>query len=184
MQQCEDLGRLLKRNKVSIDIINFANPENAGKLEALVNAANMDENCHFLNVPSDFDNIEGVLISSSILNQDFGGDMGGGLDGVGGMGEAQLQPGVGGDAGIGMDMDPDLARALQLSLQDNPNPDPGESAGVQTGQLKIPDAADAIPTAINQDMDDDSEDEEEQLRKAIELSKMEDIGIDGEDDKK
>ena len=110
--------------------------------------------------------------------------MGGGLDGVGGMGEAQLQPGVGGDAGIGMDMDPDLARALQLSLQDNPNPAPGESAGVQTGQLKIPDAADAIPTAINQDMDDDSEDEEEQLRKAIELSKMEDIGIDGEDDKK
>lgn len=111
VQKCEELGKILKRNKVSIDIINFANPANAPKLEALVNAANLDDNCHFLNVPPESDNIEGILFTSSILIDGVGGD---GLDGVGGMQDAQL---VGGPAnnnfgGIGEDMDPELARAL------------------------------------------------------------------------
>ena len=79
-----------------------------------MNAANMDESCHFLNVPSGFDSLQGVLVTSPIMQSDFGADMGGGLDGVGGMAEAQLQPGAdGGAGGFGLgEMDPDLARAI------------------------------------------------------------------------
>ena len=48
---CQELGQRLKRNNVAIDIINFANPENVQKLEALVNAANNSSNSHFMDVP-------------------------------------------------------------------------------------------------------------------------------------
>ena len=51
----EDVGMRLKKNNVAIDIINFANPDNVGRLEALVNAANSGSEeaptCHFLDVP-------------------------------------------------------------------------------------------------------------------------------------
>lgn len=49
--QCEDLGKRLKRNNVAIDIINFANPENVTKLQALVTACDNASNSHFLDVP-------------------------------------------------------------------------------------------------------------------------------------
>lgn len=113
-QKCEELGRRLKLNNVAIDIINFANPDNSPKLEALVNAANKEDNSHFLNVPSDFDNLQGILFTSSILNEDFGGaGVGGALDGAGGMGVDQLQPSAPGAAGMDFaGMDPDLARAI------------------------------------------------------------------------
>ena len=122
LQKCEDLGRRLKMNNVAIDIINFANPDNSPKLEALVNAANKDDNSHYLNVPSDFDNLQGILFTSAILNEDFGGAGAGVLDGQGGMQVDQLQPGAPGAGAGGIDfagMDPDLARAIQLSMMDD-----------------------------------------------------------------
>jgi bisphosphoglycerate-independent phosphoglycerate mutase (AlkP superfamily) len=51
----EDLGMRLKKNNVSLDVINFANPDNVGRLEAMVNCANDGSEdaptCHFLDVP-------------------------------------------------------------------------------------------------------------------------------------
>jgi hypothetical protein len=45
----------LKKNNVAIDVINFANPGNVEKLEALVSSANMEDSgvntCNFLDVP-------------------------------------------------------------------------------------------------------------------------------------
>ena len=120
-------------NNVAIDIINFANPDNSPKLEALVNAANKEDNSHYLNVPSDFDNLQGILFTSAILNQEFGDAGVGMLDGAGGMQVDQLQPGAQ-DAGVGdldyAGMDPDLARAIQLSMMDGgaANDDPGAQA--------------------------------------------------------
>jgi len=32
LKQCEDLGKFLRRANISVDIINFANPENVPKL--------------------------------------------------------------------------------------------------------------------------------------------------------
>merc|ERR1712048_429745 len=50
VQECEDLGRRLRRNNVALDVINFANPGNKEKLQAVINACNNDNNSHFLDV--------------------------------------------------------------------------------------------------------------------------------------
>ena len=72
IDQCEDLGKRLKRNNVAIDIINFANPENVPKLEALVSAANNSSNSHFMDVPLGISMITDVLFTSPILgNEDM-----------------------------------------------------------------------------------------------------------------
>ena len=71
LQQCEELGKRLKRNNVSLDIINFANADNVQKLTALVNSTNNDSNSHFLDVPMGISYITDILITSPIL---LGGD--------------------------------------------------------------------------------------------------------------
>lgn len=44
------LGKKMKKNKVSIDIVNFGVPENTAKLTALINAVNQQNNSHFIDV--------------------------------------------------------------------------------------------------------------------------------------
>ncbi len=70
---CEDLGKRLKRNNVAIDVINFANPENVPKLEALVNACNNSTNSHFMDVPLGVSMITDLLFTSPILGGDEAG---------------------------------------------------------------------------------------------------------------
>ena len=101
-QKCEELGRRLKMNNVAIDIINFSNPANESKLSALVTAASKDDNCHFLNVPSGSDNLQGVLFSSSIFASEFDAPAGAGIGGAMPSGDA--------------DMDSEMAKAIELSL--------------------------------------------------------------------
>ena len=108
----EDLGMRLKKNNVAIDVINFANPDNISRLQALVNTANSgaeeEPNCHFLDVPPGCNNITSVMMSSPILQSE---DMGGAGAGAG-AGAA--------DGGLGFDpnIDPELAAAIRLSLQE------------------------------------------------------------------
>ena len=68
LEECEDLGKRLKRNNVGVDVINFANPENVPKLEALVSAASNQSNSHFLDVPLGISMITDVLFTSPILS--------------------------------------------------------------------------------------------------------------------
>lgn len=108
----------LKKNNVAIDIINFANPDNVGRLEALVNAANSGSEeaptCHFLDVPQGVQHIMDIMISSPILQSEDAGGAGEQL--IGGGGGAD-----GGAAGLGFDpnMDPELAMALRLSMEEH-----------------------------------------------------------------
>jgi 26S proteasome regulatory subunit N10 len=112
----EDVGMRLKKNNVAIDVINFANPDNIGRLQAIVNTANSgneaESNCHFLDVPEGCSNITDVMITSPVLQSDdmggaaVGGDVGGG--GAGGAGIPGLDP----------NMDPELAEAIRLSLEE------------------------------------------------------------------
>ena len=60
----------MNRNKVAIDVVNFAHPENVPKLQALINAANNNRNCHFLDVPLGVAMITDVLIASPIINME------------------------------------------------------------------------------------------------------------------
>jgi len=109
----EDVGLRLKKNNVSVDIINFANPDNISRLQTLVNTANKESDdlptCHFLDVPEGITSITDVMISSPILMpEDMGGaDAGGGGAGAGG-----------GAAGFDANMDPELAEAIRLSMMD------------------------------------------------------------------
>ena len=61
----------LKKNNVSIDVINFAHPDNVSRLQTLVSAANQGgedvPTCHFLDVPEGVTHITDVLITSPIL---------------------------------------------------------------------------------------------------------------------
>jgi len=74
-EEFEELGVRMKRNNVAIDVINFAHPENVPKLQALVKAANSNENSHMLDVPLGVSMITDVLIASPIINEmaDMGG---------------------------------------------------------------------------------------------------------------
>ena len=112
----ENVGLRLKKNNVSIDVINFSNPDNVSRLQTLVNTANKESDdaptCHFLDVPAGCSSIMEVMIASPILQpEDMGGaagDMGGGA------------PGMGGGGGLGFDpsMDPELAEAIRLSMEE------------------------------------------------------------------
>lgn len=67
----EDLGMRLKKNNVNLDVINFANPDNVGRLQAMVNCANDGSEdsptSHFLDVPMGSTHITDVMITSPIL---------------------------------------------------------------------------------------------------------------------
>ena len=60
----------MKRNNVAVDVINFAHPENVPKLQSMVNAANNNGNCHFMDVPLGVASITDVLIASPIINME------------------------------------------------------------------------------------------------------------------
>jgi len=77
----EDVGLRLKKNNVSIDVINFSNPDNVSRLQTLVNTANKESDdaptCHFLDVPAGCSSIMEVMIASPILQpEDMGGAAG------------------------------------------------------------------------------------------------------------
>lgn len=114
IEQCEDLGKRLKRNNVAIDVINFANFENVDKLTALVNAANNSSNSHFMDVPMGISMITDVLITSPILmGEDV--DMSSGVGGQAGASGAGQFAEYG---GINPDLEPELAMALKVSLEE------------------------------------------------------------------
>jgi len=93
----ERLGKRLRQNNVAIDVINFANPDNVIKLQALVEAANKNDNSHFLDVPMGVSMITDVLFTSPILQgDDFGGaGAAGAADGTNGMQTDVLNGGAG-----------------------------------------------------------------------------------------
>lgn len=105
----EDLGMRLKKNNVAIDVINFANPDNVGRLQMLVNTTNSggeaQPNCCFLDVPPGCNNITDMMITSPILQSE---DMGGAGSSMGGGAGMMIDP----------NMDPELAMALRMSMED------------------------------------------------------------------
>jgi len=106
-KELETLGKNLKKNNVSLDLISFGEvEENTAKLEKLLNAVNSNDSSHMVEVPVGPKLLSDVLLSSVIVNPD-GGDMGGG----GGGGE-------GFEFGINPENDPELALALRISMEE------------------------------------------------------------------
>lgn len=113
IEECKQLGKLLKKNNVALDVINFAHPENVPKIEALVEAASNEDNSHFLDVPLGINNLFDVLFTSPILipNED-GGNPGQSFGNAGGADPTHMN----------FDQlyqnDPELAEVLKISAQE------------------------------------------------------------------
>lgn len=157
----EDVGMMLKKNAVSIDVINFAHPDNVSRCQSLVASANQgqEENptSHFMNVEPGCHMTDVILTSPICQIEDFGGSaMAGG--GAGGMNDP---------LNIDPNMDPELAEAIRLSMAEinaapvpEAQPEPAPAAGVQPG------------LQANDDDDNmyDDADEDKTLQEALALS--------------
>jgi len=131
-EECEALGARLKKNKVAIDIINFANADNVPKLKALIEACSIEGNSNFMDVPLGVASIADILFTSPILLQDLGGGMGMGMGAADGSNGMVMDVAAGGAGaagaasnpmadfgGIDYNMDPELAEAMRMSLMDH-----------------------------------------------------------------
>jgi len=107
-KELETLGKNLKKNNVSLDLVSFGEvEENTPKLDKLLNAVNSNESSHVLTVPVGPKLLSDVLLSSPILA---------------GEGEAGVAAAGGGDAGFEFGInpadDPELALALRISMEE------------------------------------------------------------------
>ncbi|KAJ2722039.1 proteasome regulatory particle base subunit rpn10 [Coemansia sp. Benny D115] len=156
------LGKKLKKNGISIDVVNFGEQAtNEQKLAAFVEAANNNDTSHLVTIPPGPHVLSEQIRASAIV-----GGMGGGSGGDGD------------DFGFGADgdMDPELALALRMSLQEEEERqrreaaargDSGEgasSAGTGGRAAGATDDGDAVMEDL---------DEDEQIKRAIQMSLME-----------
>ncbi|VFR02510.1 unnamed protein product [Cuscuta campestris] len=113
----EMIGKKLKKNSVSLDIVNFGEEDEGKteKLEALVAAVNNNDSCHIVHVPAGPNNLSDVLISSPIFTSD--GEGGSGFAAA--AAAASAGGGVSGfDFGVDPNLDPELALALRVSMEE------------------------------------------------------------------
>ncbi|KAJ1865564.1 proteasome regulatory particle base subunit rpn10 [Coemansia sp. RSA 989] len=150
------LGKKLKKNGVSIDVISFGeHTTNEQKLTAFIDAANNNDTSHLLSIPPGPHVLSEQIRASPIV----GGDSGAG-------------GGDGGDFefGVDPDMDPELALALRMSMQEEEERQRREAANRQ-GATGEEGAGKQSEAGNNEDaMMEDVEDE--QIREAIRMSLM------------
>lgn len=150
-KQLETLGKNLKKNNVSLDLVSFGEvEENNAKLTKLIQAVNSNETSHLVEIPVGPKLLSDVLLSSAIITPE---------------GEAPMAGGGGGDGagfefGINPAEDPELALALRISMEEerarqqkaeggDAKPE-GEAGAASTGDASAAPAAaggDAAPAA-------------------------------------
>jgi len=105
-KELETLGKLLKKNNVSIDLVSFGEVEdNNAKLTKLLNAANSSDTSHLLEIGVGPKLLSDVLLSSPVITPE---------------GEAPI-PGSSGEGfslGVDPNEDPELALALRMSMEE------------------------------------------------------------------
>jgi 26S proteasome regulatory subunit N10 len=201
----EKTGKALKKNGVAVDIISFGDAEvNNEKLEALINGVNKDGNSRLCAIPAGL-NLADALRSSEIMSHPEEESNIGNAGGGGGGDAAAGGGGGGGTDDMGIDeslqhTDPELYMALRESWeaarQQAETPAEGAdegaaaaapetpAAGVEVPAVDASEAADDYgPSATEAAADDltgpvvdDVMDEDEELRRAIEMSMAEAAG--------
>lgn len=190
------LGKKLKKNSVAVDVVDVGlESDNAGKIDAFIEAVNSNENSRAIHVASGGPNLADALMNSDIyMERDASAPAGeGGTAGGEGGGDTSEFP-----FGVDPSQDPELAMALQISMQeerarqeaarqteasaggeagaeapketetkDGAGAGAGAGAGPSSGKYEDNDD-DLYGTGAAMDVDD-----EEQLRRAIELSRQE-----------
>ncbi|KAJ6819387.1 26S proteasome non-ATPase regulatory subunit 4-like protein [Iris pallida] len=112
----EAIGRKLKKNSVSLDVVDFGedDSEKFDKLEALVAAVNNNGSSHIVHVPPGPSALSDVLISTPIFTGD--GDGGSGFAAAAAAAAAGGMSGF--DFGVDPNIDPELALALRVSMEE------------------------------------------------------------------
>ena len=197
-KELEKTGKALKKDGVAVDIISFGAADvNNEKLEALINGVNKDGNSRLCAIPPGV-NLADALRSSEIMRhpeEDNNiGNAGGGGGGGGGGGEGAGGGGGTDDMGIDESLqhtDPELYMALRESWEaarqqaETPaegaaGADSGATAALETPagavapEVNAAEAADEYGPSAADDLTgavvDDVMDEDEELRRAIEMS--------------
>ncbi|XP_020247904.1 26S proteasome non-ATPase regulatory subunit 4 homolog [Asparagus officinalis] len=108
----ETIGKKLKKNSVSLDVVDFGEAEDgkSEKLESLVAAVNNNGSSHIVHVPAGPSTLSDALISTPI----FTGDE----DGGSGFAAAAAAGVSGYDFGVDPNIDPELALALRVSMEE------------------------------------------------------------------
>ncbi|WVQ64310.1 uncharacterized protein L199_002472 [Kwoniella botswanensis] len=206
------LGKKLRKNNVLIDVITFGDEgrENDGKLNALIEAVGGDES-HLVSIPPGPRFLSDVILSSPILfdgdtNAAGGsGDVGGG--GFGGDGVDGIDPNM--DPELAMAIRMSLQEAQEAAARANPQAEAQPATIVPANEPSGPSgepsgSATLLPSALTQplsnanDQDipmvpgdaglsgeqqgDKEEDEDEELRKAMALSRGDDVEMSDEDE--
>jgi len=181
-RELEVLGKNLKKNNVSLDLVSFGETEeNAAKLDKLLGAVNSGDSSHIVTVPVGPKMIIDVLISSPILSN--------GEEGMGG-GEGGGGDDAGFEFGIDPTQDPELALALRISMEEErarqgvtapAAPDggagtaPAADAAATPAETPAAPATAPLPAATDAAVIEamDMEDMDEELRQALLLSLQE-----------
>lgn len=184
-RELEVLGKNLKKNNVSLDLVSFGEvDENTAKLDKLLGAVNSGDTSHALSVPVGPKMLSDVLLSSPILSDGevpMGGDAGGSGGGDAGF-----------EFGIDPTADPELALALRISMEEErarqqvadggaPNAGsapPATAEGITDAPApapSVPVPAAPLPMATDAAVIEamDMEDMDEELRQALLLSMQE-----------
>ncbi|XP_020085130.1 26S proteasome non-ATPase regulatory subunit 4 homolog [Ananas comosus] len=109
----EAIGRKLKKNSVSLDIVDFGESDEGKpeKLDALVSAVNSSDSSHIVHAPPGPNALSDVLISTPIFTGDG--------DGGSGFAAAAAAAAAGGfEFGVDPNVDPELALALRVSMEE------------------------------------------------------------------
>ncbi|PIA18924.1 hypothetical protein COEREDRAFT_79457 [Coemansia reversa NRRL 1564] len=168
------LGKKLKKNGVSVDVINFGeNAANEERLTAFVDAANNNDTSHLLTVPPGPHVLSEQIRASPIVG-------GGGSGGDAGAGEG----GEDFDFGVDPDIDPELALALRMSMQEEEERQRRETASQQQDAPAGGDSESGAKQPVAANVQDDGDvimedDEDEQIKRAIQMSLMESDQGDG-----
>jgi len=164
-RQLTQIGKKMKKNQVAVDIVSFGEiNENESKLNALMEAVNNQNNSHMVSIPPGLSPSD-VIISSPIIYGDTGGQ-----GDIGGETTSSNTGGGGGDfGGLGggdMDFEQQLQMAMRQSYEEERarvERERKEKEGNDGGEGE---QMEGIP----EEGGFDDLDEEEMMRKAMELS--------------
>eukprot|EP01055_Gregarina_sp_Pseudo9_P005170 Gregarina_sp_Pseudo_9__5169@NODE_555_length_2587_cov_44_169545_g524_i0_p1_GENE_NODE_555_length_2587_cov_44_169545_g524_i0NODE_555_length_2587_cov_44_169545_g524_i0_p1_ORF_typecomplete_len346_score65_91VWA_2/PF13519_6/5_9e13VWA_2/PF13519_6/7_5e03Ssl1/PF04056_14/1e09VWA/PF00092_28/9_9e05Med25_VWA/PF11265_8/0_0069RE_R_Pab1/PF09522_10/0_34RE_R_Pab1/PF09522_10/1_3e04UIM/PF02809_20/28UIM/PF02809_20/7_8_NODE_555_length_2587_cov_44_169545_g524_i0681105 len=102
-KQMEVIGKTLKKNNISLDIISFGEvKDNAALLRKLYTTVNSNDTSHLLEVTETSSPLTRAVMQSAIVTDETGQRMGDGMD----------------EFGVDPSADPELYMALRLSLED------------------------------------------------------------------
>jgi len=179
------LGKKLKKNNVSIDIVSFGEEEeNDSRLRTFVETVSSGDNSHLVSIPAGLHLISDAIISSPILAGDGGIPGGIDTDSTGAIGGGQNF-----EFEVDPSLDPELAMALRMSMQEEQarrdatvgtSATASEAAGLSaTVPAPMPEVSSA---GVASDATMDEDDEDALLAQALALSQGEDVDMADEAD--